>query len=136
MPVRSLTSSVLRWPDRSAVHAGVAGWAGDIVQTNDGVVRVGYFGSYARGDWWVGSDVDLVVVVEGVPLPFERRAAAFDTSALPVPADLLVYTPREWESVAGSPSSATPIDSVVWVYPAELIEDTDEEPGAGASTPT
>ncbi len=80
MPVRSLTSSVLRWPDRQAVDAAVRTWAAGVVQTRDQVLAVGYFGSYARADWGVGSDVDLVVRVERSDLRFEHRAAAFDTT--------------------------------------------------------
>ena len=56
------------------------------------VVRVGYFGSYARGDCGVGSDLDLVVV-----LTMQRAAATARTRlrhhrGFPVPVDLLVYT--------------------------------------------
>jgi predicted nucleotidyltransferase len=58
---------------------------------------VGYFGSYARGDWGVGSDLDLVVVLSECDEPPLRRGLAFDTiSGFPVPVDLLVYTQDEW----------------------------------------
>jgi predicted nucleotidyltransferase len=36
------------------------------------VVRVGYFGSYARGDWGVGSDLDLIIIVDRSDEPFAR----------------------------------------------------------------
>lgn len=100
MPVRSLSSSVLRWPDRQAVDRAVREWAARLADERLDVIAIGYFGSYARGDWGVGSDVDLVVVLAKWSLPFERRAAALDaglTAALPVPADLLVYTSDEWQ---------------------------------------
>jgi hypothetical protein len=32
--------------------------------------------------------------------PFERRAVEWDTTELPVPTDLLVYTAAEWRSLA------------------------------------
>ncbi len=64
-----------------------------------GVLRVGYFGSYARGDWGVGSDVDLVAIVAQADEPFEARGAAWDTTPLPVPADLIVYTANEWNAL-------------------------------------
>jgi predicted nucleotidyltransferase len=79
------------------------------------VVKVGYFGSYARGDWGVGSDVDLVVIVQDSQEPFHRRALAFDATGLPVPADVLVYTAEEWGSM---PAVIGPARSeIVWVHP-------------------
>jgi predicted nucleotidyltransferase len=59
-------------------------------------VGLGYFGSYARGDWGVGSDLDLVAVVGGSEAPFHRRAVDWDLADLPVPAEILVYTVKEW----------------------------------------
>ena len=117
MPVRSLGSSVLRWPDRAEVDAGVRSWASVVAEKDDRVRRIGYFGSYARGDWGVGSDVDLVVVVEQSEQPFERRALEFDATGLPVPADLLVYTVAEWDSLLQDGGRRrTVADEVVWVF--------------------
>ncbi|MGH2658543.1 MAG: nucleotidyltransferase domain-containing protein [Actinomycetota bacterium] len=87
MPVRSLRSSVLRWPDRDEVDRAVRAWAVDVAARDAVVRRVGYFGSYARGDWGVGSDVDVVVVAAESSQPFDRRPLAFDPTELPVPAD-------------------------------------------------
>lgn len=117
MPVRSLTSSVLVWPDRQAVDRAVRRWAEELAAGHPEVLRVGYFGSYARGDWGVGSDLDLILVLAHSPLPFPSRAAAWDTTSLPVPADLLVYTAREWDRL----EEATPLARVlaretVWVF--------------------
>ena len=97
MPVRSLHTSVLRWPDRREVERGVAEWAAREAPRHPGLLRLGYFGSYARGEAGVGSDLDLIAVVESSPEPFERRALAWDLNTLPVPAELLVYTRPEWE---------------------------------------
>jgi predicted nucleotidyltransferase len=58
---------------------------------------LGYFGSYARGNWGVGSDLDLVAVVSESSEPFERRNLSWNLQSLPVPAELLVYTEEEWE---------------------------------------
>lgn len=97
MPVRSLRSSVLKWPDRRAVEQDLAAWAAREQLRHPGLVRLGWFGSYARGDAGVGSDLDLVAVVESSAEPFERRALAWDLSQLPVPAEILVYTRDEWQ---------------------------------------
>lgn len=100
MPVRSLGSSVLRWPDRRQVEQAAAEWAAREAPRQPGLVRLGYFGSYARGDAGVGSDLDLVAVVESSAEPFERRALAWDLLSLPVPAEILVYTREEWDRLS------------------------------------
>jgi len=79
------------------------------------VVRIGYFGSYARGDWGVGSDLDLVIIVERAYEPFERRAVRWDVTELPVPAEALVYTAEEWEALGGRFGRQLREDAV-WVY--------------------
>lgn len=54
MPVRSLSSSVLRWPDAEVVDRAVRHWAQEIAHKRPGIIRIGYFGSYASGDWGWG----------------------------------------------------------------------------------
>jgi nucleotidyltransferase-like protein len=119
MPVRSSNSSVLRWPDRAAVASSLAAWARAEAPRHAELLRLGYFGSYARGDWGPGSDVDLVAVVAASPLPFERRAVAWDLLPLPVPADLLVYTAAEWDALlaSGQRFARTLERDVLWVWP-------------------
>ena len=100
MPVKSSSSPVFKWPDSDQVAAALRRWAERAAERTD-IRRVGYFGSYARGDWGVGSDVDLLVIVRDPerPAPFEYRAAAWDLTGLPVPAELRVYTESEWEAL-------------------------------------
>jgi hypothetical protein len=66
----------------------------------------------------VGSDVDLVAVVTASDRPFIERAGAFDTTALPAPADLLVYTLPEWVALqAGDTRFARELArETVWVF--------------------
>ena len=117
MPVRSLNSSVLKWPNVRGVDRAVRKWAKEIVRKNPGVVCIGYFGSYARGDWGVGSDLDIVIVIERSDLPPTQRASKWDTTALPVPTDLLVYTVEEWrKAVEGGRFGETLRRETVWVY--------------------
>jgi hypothetical protein len=60
-----------------------------------------------------------VIIVVDTATPFERRAAEWDTSELPVAADLLVYTNAEWqrfgESTAGF--GRTLHDTTRWLWP-------------------
>lgn len=101
MPVKSLNSSVIRWPNKAEVSLAVASWARKLVFSRPDILHIVVIGSYARRDWGVGSDLDLVLVVKESAEPFEKRNLAFDASALPVPVDLLVYTEDEWRQLGG-----------------------------------
>jgi predicted nucleotidyltransferase len=117
MPVRSLSSSVLKWPDAHSVDEVVRLWTQRALNRRDDVLRIGYFGSYARGDWGVGSDLDVTIILENSQQPFEKRSMAWDTLELPVPTDVLVYTQEEWQSL--SPQRRfhqTLRRETVWVY--------------------
>ncbi|MBD3221735.1 nucleotidyltransferase domain-containing protein [bacterium] len=118
MPIRSLHSSVMRWPDRDTVDAAVRAWAAAQVEGRPELTRLGYFGSYARGDWGVGSDVDLVAVVASASRPFRERGRDWDTTSLPVPADILIYTGDEFADVVdrGDRFAVVMSTEVVWVY--------------------
>jgi predicted nucleotidyltransferase len=96
VPVRSLNSSVLVWPDRATVDRAVRAWAQRVAEERPDVVRLGYFGSYARGDWGVGSDLDLVAIVRRSDRPFQERGLDWDLTRLPVPSVILV---DEWDGL-------------------------------------
>jgi hypothetical protein len=99
MPTRSLNSRVLRWPKAEVVLEAARKWAGALARERSDIVRIGYFGSYARGDWGVGSDLDLLIVIDDTTAPFHERALQFENPRLPVPAELLVYTAAEWSQL-------------------------------------
>jgi hypothetical protein len=84
------------------VAAVARAWAEREVARHPGLLKLGYYGSYARGDWGVGSDLDLIAIVASAEEPFERRALAWDLSGLPVPAGIVVYTESEWERLLAS----------------------------------
>ena len=118
MPVRSLSSSVFKWPDIQAVDRAVRRWAVEMGQKRPEVLQIGYIGSYARGDWGVGSDLDAFILVEQSNIPFAQRTAEWDTTALPVPTDVWVYTQQEWVNTATRASRfyQTVMREAVWVY--------------------
>jgi predicted nucleotidyltransferase len=92
-------------------------WVEKLVRTRSDLVQVGYFGSYSRGDWGVGSDLDLIIVVDQSDKPFEIRANEFSTMELPVPTDLLVYTVEEWEAAIKVKKFFQMMEQeAVWVY--------------------
>ena len=114
-----MNSPVLKWPDRAEVDRAVRDWIALEAKRHPALKRLGYFGSYARGEWGVGSDLDLVAVVKGTDEPFERRANPWNLTRLPVPADLLVYTEHEWEKMQleGSGFIVRLAREVVWIHP-------------------
>ena len=118
MPVRSLSSSVFKWPGVEEVDQAVRRWAQKVGRARPEVLRIGYIGSYARGDWGVGSDLDLLILVKRSDQPFAERSSEWDTSELPVPADVWVYTRDEWEAIAARDSRFYREASrvAVWVY--------------------
>src|SRR2546426_5012566 len=89
LPVRSLSSSVVVWPDRAAVESALRLWAEEAARIPE-LVRVGYFGSYARGDWGV-----VVLVVAGGGPPVARRAGGLGLTPLPGPPRSPPFTPSD-----------------------------------------
>jgi hypothetical protein len=109
---------VLAWPGRSEVHEAVRRWADAQGRRHPSLCAVGYFGSYARGNAGVGSDVDIVVIVSESERPFHERALDWDATRLPVPADVLVYTTAEWDAMMASADAGLARrlrDETVWV---------------------
>ncbi|MBD3183133.1 nucleotidyltransferase domain-containing protein [Candidatus Poribacteria bacterium] len=120
MPVRYLNSPIMKWPDAKMVDSAVRKWASAAANDRDDITQIGYFGSYARGDWGVGSDLDLIVILRNSQLPFEKRTLGWDTSEIPVPVDLMVYT--EGELNKENSFIQTALNEAVWVYKCSEIE--------------
>ena len=97
MPVTSADSLIKRWPGAEAVLSAVRAWAREAAEQRPDLIALGYFGSYARGAAGFGSDLDLIAVVGTDHRPAVERGLDWPTEALPVPADLLVYTLGEWK---------------------------------------
>ena len=94
-----MNSAVFRWPDRETVLGAARRWASALRRRDSTVWLVGCIGSYARGDWGVGSDLDVIVVLAHSSLSRAQRYARYYPDDLPVPADLWVYTQAEGRSL-------------------------------------
>ena len=130
MPLRSLNSPLLKWPDRAAVFDATRAWASRAGAVVPELQRVGVFGSYSRGDWGVGSDLDLIAIVAHSASRPHERAAAWETTSLPVPVDLLVYTPEEWSSLTAGESRFARVarDEVSWIWARDSATPTHRLP--------
>lgn len=118
MPVRSLNTSVLKWPDRKTVDQAVRSWSMDQAVHRPELIRLGYFGSYARGNWGVGSDLDLIAIVDAASETFERRLLNWNLDNFPVQADMLIYTLTEWRELQKRNHKFSQMlqSEVVWTY--------------------
>jgi len=101
MPTRSLNSSVLKWPSKERIISDLNKWV-KTLKKNSSILKIGYFGSYAEGNFGVGSDLDIVIIIKETKTPFIYRAKDFDTTSFCVDVDLLVYTPEEWQKLKAS----------------------------------
>jgi len=114
-----LSSSTLKWPELETVLRALHEWLARVTRHHQEILRIGYFGSYAKGNWGVGSGLDLVIIVKSSAQPFGMRAIEFDIIQFPVPVDLLVYTKKEWQKLSNQGRWQQAIERVVWVYPGE-----------------
>jgi predicted nucleotidyltransferase len=93
-------------------------WATNEARRHPGLLKLGYFGSYARGDAGVGSDLDFIAIIDHTEEPFERRALKWDLSKLPVPVDMVVYTLEEFEKLIHEKGRFGRVlqAEVIWLY--------------------
>ncbi|WP_170944101.1 nucleotidyltransferase domain-containing protein [Leptolyngbya sp. BC1307] len=93
----------MKWPNRHQVHTAISQWVRQLGTASgtaaSTVLSAGYFGSYARDDAGVGSDLDVVIIVTESNLPFNHRYNLWDFSTIPVPVEAQVYTVHEWEQL-------------------------------------
>lgn len=124
MPVRSLTSSVIVWPTREEVLAALSSWAPVLAERDRNILAIGVYGSYATASQGVGSDLDLIVIVEDSHLPHERRNLAWPLEDLPVPVDNVVLTRGEWRDLQTRNTRFARMlqHEVLWVWLAPTFE--------------
>lgn len=116
MPVRSLSSRVFKWPLRDDVLAALRDWAARQKMLRPEMTRAGCFGSLAHGDWGFGSDADVVVVVRESGRPPIERPRDWDTSGLPVPVDLIIYTEDELARILADGSRwSREMNNLLWL---------------------
>ena len=108
---------VFRAIDRDIVLAELRRWAACQREAHPELVRVGLFGSYAKGKHAPGSDLDILLLLTKSPEPvWFMRAKDFDTSGLSVGADLFVYTEAEAARLQDSSAWFSHILSeVLWI---------------------
>ncbi|OHD62948.1 MAG: hypothetical protein A2176_04885 [Spirochaetes bacterium RBG_13_51_14] len=95
MPVKSLNSAVLKWPEREATLEKARYWAETVGSRDASVVSIRCYGSIADGRWGTGSDLDVLIEVDRSDKPFDKRSLDFTLPDCGVPVDMVVYTSSE-----------------------------------------
>ncbi len=106
--------SVQIWKvDREQVWAGLKRWLQEVIEPAPEVQEVWLFGSYARGEEWPGSDIDLLVIVRETCEPFIDRAMRYTPLRIGLPLEIFVYTEEEAQELSQQPGS------IVWIVMRE-----------------
>ncbi|WP_254956593.1 MULTISPECIES: nucleotidyltransferase domain-containing protein [unclassified Cyanobium] len=88
-----------RWPAAAEVLEQAGRWAALQRSGHPDLLAVGVFGSYGRGTAGVGSDLDLLLILQRCDEPIWDRLRRWDTGSLPLACDLLVYSLEEWRNL-------------------------------------
>jgi predicted nucleotidyltransferase len=84
-----------RFVDRDEIFLVAREAARRIAAKHQGVKRVLLFGSFARGDYGIRSDLDLLVIVSNADKAVHERLTDYLEDAPDYPTDMLVYTEHE-----------------------------------------
>jgi len=83
------------------------------------VTKISLFGSYARGRSDLFTDLDVLVIMD-TDKPFtERITEIYSLLALPVDADILCYTPKEFRRMKEAPFLKEALADEVVLYEKE-----------------
>ncbi len=98
------------------VVAAARGWARDLKRSHPEVVRVGYFGSYARGDYVPGSDLDVLIELSSSEIPrWPDRRDKYQPAGIPVGVEVFAYLSTELDILRGAG------DGFVQAIEAEIV---------------
>ena len=90
---------MLRWPSAAQVLQEAGCWADHQRRGNPDLLGAGLFGSYGRGDAGVGRDLDLALILRDCSEPVWEWLRRWNTGALPLACDPLVYSLQEWRTL-------------------------------------
>jgi len=97
MPKKSLNSVKKKSVDRDIVIDRLKEWAFQLAERHQEILKIGYFGSYARDDYTPSSDLDILIVVKSSEKPPHKRFLDYAIECFPVGCEIFVYTEEELE---------------------------------------
>ena len=88
----------------------------EVLSQHPAVERIILFGSYARGRRDLGTDLDVIVIMDSTAPFLERQKQLYQMLTLPVDADILCYTPEEFERLRYTPFGRRILQEGVVLY--------------------
>jgi predicted nucleotidyltransferase len=98
-----LSSVVVKSVDATAIRRAADEWAARLLATRPDVEEIVVFGSFAKGTYAPGSDVDAFILLSRSDRPFRERIPEFLPDAFPVGMDLFPYTREDVSSPGLAP---------------------------------
>jgi predicted nucleotidyltransferase len=93
-----LSSVVVKSIDPDDVRRAADAWARELLARHREIEEIIVFGSFARGTYAPGSDLDVLIVLSSSDKPFRDRIPDYLPGRFPVGLDLLPYTAAEIET--------------------------------------
>ena len=110
-----MSSVVIKSVDKEKVRSAVDQYAARLLATRPEVLEVVVFGSFAKGNYAPGSDVDIFIRLSHSDKSIRDRIPEFLPGAFPVGIDLFPYTEEEMAELQSSPVLKAVRESV-WRY--------------------
>ncbi len=98
-----MASVVIKSIDDAGVRRAVDAYAANLLRTRPEVEEIVVFGSFEKGTWAPGSDVDLFIVLTASAKPPRDRIPDLLPGAFPVGVDIFPYTRDEMAGLEPSP---------------------------------
>jgi predicted nucleotidyltransferase len=122
MPNLFLNSAKPRFADKREILSIARQIAFRIARAHPEVLKIILFGSFARGDYGVRSDLDLLVVLTHSDRPAQERLTDFLSHAQTYPTDMLLLTQAELESrlAEDDPFLKRAVSDGIQLYPVTM----------------
>lgn len=101
--------------DEADVRAAVDAYARALLASDQAVQEIVIFGSFEKGTYAPGSDVDVFVLLSNSDKPVRDRIPDLLPHGFPVPMDLFPFTRAEVEALRPSPILAA-VEASGWRY--------------------
>ncbi len=95
MPKKSLNSVKIKSVNKKILIDRLKEWSYEAAKTHKEILKIGYFGSYARDDYTPSSDLDILIVVKHSNKPPHKRLLDYSLDYFPVGCEVFVFTEEE-----------------------------------------